>query len=201
MRLHEMFLLFVLGARGHRALRRHRRELAHGLAAAVLLDLERGGRIVLRRNEVFVRNAGPAEDRVGDAFLERLLLGERAPDPETCLRDAPDVVDDVVDQLLATGHVAWVSPPPRRPFRRPRLEPTACSPAARLHALVQDAAHTGGTTRDDIAVLTVLLGAARLIGPAAAPPHAGPASSALGVTAHALARRIAAEFTPLAFGG
>ncbi|MFE5792285.1 GPP34 family phosphoprotein [Streptomyces sp. NPDC056503] len=201
--LHESLLLAFAGACDQAAVRRWHRELGYGLAAAVLLDLERTGRVEVLPDQVLVRDASAADDPVADALLERMVLADRAHAARAWLETlAGGMLTAVRDQLLATGRLT--------PARRRRLGlfpvvdhlPADERAAARLVALVRTASGTPGAGGDTAGVLAPLIGAARLGRAMGCPPaHWDHCPRPVAVVAKDLSLAVAAAGVPLAFGG
>ncbi|MET9465102.1 GPP34 family phosphoprotein [Streptomyces sp. NPDC006544] len=205
--LHETLLLAVAGSLDQVVVRRRHRELGYALAAAVLLDLERTGRVEVRPDEVLVRDYAAAADPVGDALLERMVLADRALGARAWLeRGADGALSAVRAQLLEAGRMTRVRSSRFGLFPVVGHLPSDAREAARLAALVRAAAAAEDPQRAPegaaARVLATMLGAARL-GPAmgCAPAPRARCSPAVAVVAGELSRAVAAACVPLVFGG
>ncbi|MBT2472438.1 GPP34 family phosphoprotein, partial [Streptomyces sp. ISL-66] len=176
--LHESLLLAVAATLDRVVVRRRHRELGYALAAAVLLDLERTGRVEVRPDEVLVRDYSAAPDPVADALLERMVLADRALGARAWLeRVADGALSAVRAQLLEAGRLTRVRSSRFGLFPVVGHLPSDAREAARLAALVRadprvadpdpgsDRVPGRAADGDAAQVLATLLAAARL-GPA-----------------------------------
>ncbi|MGW4756460.1 GOLPH3/VPS74 family protein [Streptomyces chartreusis] len=160
--LHEEILLAAYDGWGGAGVRGWSRELGYVLAAAVLTELARAGRVVVDASGVvYARDATKAPDPVSDALLERLLLTRRAHRAHWWLdRRGDTVLDLTLSRLLHTGALSE-----RRVRRWGVLPTTDRAPsdparAARAREAIRRAAT--GTPTERTATAAALLSAANL---------------------------------------
>lgn len=102
--LHKEILLAAHDRLGSAGVRGWSRELGFVLAAAVLVELERSGRITVGPDMLYAKDATRATDPVSDALLERVLLAPRTHRVHRWLqREGDTVLDLTTAHLLQEG--------------------------------------------------------------------------------------------------